>query len=86
MPAQYRWLICFLVALFLLFYAVPQLPVKGSPLEAGYSLLWLFFCLLVIGSNLYALLGGTTGRAAPQVRREIRQVQKGERMRGTGVR
>jgi integral membrane sensor domain MASE1 len=57
MPAKYRWLICLFVGLFTLFYAVPLLPVHGTELELGFSLIWLFFCLLVIGANLYALLG-----------------------------
>ena len=86
MPAHYRWLICFLVALFLLFYAAPQLPVKGSPLEAAYSLLWLFFCLLVIGSNLYAILDRKEQRTVPQAQREARAAGKARRLRGTSLR
>ncbi len=58
--AEYRWLICLFVGLFVLFYAVPLLPVYGTPLEVAFSLSWLCFCLLMIGANLYALLSVST--------------------------
>ncbi|GAB7388653.1 hypothetical protein BSNK01_24910 [Bacillaceae bacterium] len=53
-----RALSCFILALALLFYAVPRVPLAGeSPLATGFSVLWLSFALLVVGANLHHALG-----------------------------
>lgn len=49
-------MICLIVAGFLLWFAVPKLPVYGTGIEFGFSLLWLGFCVLVIAANLHGLL------------------------------
>jgi hypothetical protein len=56
MNRSLRLWICFVGGLLLLGIAVPRLPVYGSTIELGFSLLWIAFCLLVIGANLYALM------------------------------
>lgn len=56
MNLKNRLLISFIVALAVLWIAIPRLPVHGTSLEFGFSLLWIAFALLVIGANLYALL------------------------------
>jgi predicted membrane protein len=45
------------LGLAMLFYAIPQLP-GLSPSAAGvFSVVWLLFGILVIGANLYYLIG-----------------------------
>jgi type VI protein secretion system component VasK len=56
MKTKTRLLISFGVALILLWIALPRLPLYGTSMQFGFSLLWLTFCLLVIGANLYSLL------------------------------
>lgn len=56
MKLKTRLWISFLVASALFFFSLPRLPVYGTSLEFGFSIIWLSLCLLVIGSNLYALL------------------------------
>lgn len=55
---KFRAISCLVFALCLIFYAVPRLPVQGiSQLATGFSLVWIAFALLVIGSNLYFVIG-----------------------------
>ncbi|WP_134699886.1 hypothetical protein [Ammoniphilus sp. YIM 78166] len=55
---KFRALSCLVFALCLIFYAVPRLPVQGiSQLATGFSLVWIAFAFLVIGSNLYFVMG-----------------------------
>ncbi|RKD23769.1 hypothetical protein BEP19_04895 [Ammoniphilus oxalaticus] len=59
-----RALSCFILALGLLFYAAPRLPIEGfSEMATGFSLIWTSFALLVIGGNLqYVLRDGRRTR------------------------
>ena len=55
---KFRALSCFILALCLVFYAIPRLPTQGiSELATGFSVIWTLFALLVIGSNLLYVLG-----------------------------
>gem|GEM_PF-4866128 len=56
MKERMRLFICLVVAIALLAVAMPRLPVYGSDIQSGFSMVWLAFCLLVIGANLHALL------------------------------
>lgn len=56
MKLKARLWISFIVALGLLFFALARLPVYGSSIEFGFSIIWLSFCMLVIGANFYAIL------------------------------
>lgn len=78
MKQRTRLLISFIVALFLLAVAVPQLPIYGGDLAFGFSILWLAFCLLVIAANLYALLRLGRGEVVerPALSKEQRQAIK----------
>lgn len=51
-----RWLLSLFIAIALLFYAFPRLPIGSSGWSHYFSLLWLVFALLVIGGNLAAVL------------------------------
>jgi integral membrane sensor domain MASE1 len=55
MSTKARLFVSFVAALTLLWVAVPKLPMYGTTLELTYSLVWLSFCLLVIGANLHSL-------------------------------
>jgi hypothetical protein len=56
MKQKTRLFISFVGALVLLWMALPRLPLYGNQLQFGFSLLWLSFCLIVVGANLHALL------------------------------
>lgn len=56
MKLKTRLWISFVAALILFWIALPRLPLYGTSTQVGFSLLWLSFCLLVIGANLYSLL------------------------------
>lgn len=56
MKTKTRLFISFVIALSLLLFALPRLPVYGSELQFGFSVLWLSFCIIVIGANFHALL------------------------------
>ncbi|MDQ0337893.1 cbb3-type cytochrome oxidase subunit 3 [Caldalkalibacillus uzonensis] len=78
MALKYRLIISFIVALWLLWFAVPRLPLYGTDLQFGFSVLWLAFCLLVIGANLHALLRLGRGEAVERhaLNKEQREVMK----------
>ncbi|RXT04800.1 hypothetical protein [Ammoniphilus sp. CFH 90114] len=61
---KFRALSCLVFALCLVFYAVPRLPVQVSELATGFSLAWIAFALLVIGSNLFFVLGSNPSRTS----------------------
>lgn len=55
---KFRALSCLILALCLVFYAVPRLPVYStSELATGFSLIWSIFAMVVIGSNLLYVIG-----------------------------
>jgi len=55
---KFRALSCFILALCLVFYAIPRLPTQGiSELATGFSVIWTLFALIVIGANLLFVLG-----------------------------
>ena len=55
---KFRALSCLILALCLVFYAVPRLPTQSlSELATGFSVIWTLFALLVIGSNLLFVIG-----------------------------
>lgn len=78
MTLKARLLISLILAIFVLAVAVPLLPVYGSKIQFGFSLLWLSFCLLVIAANLHALLrlGGGEVVQRPALSREQREAIK----------
>ncbi|EGL83073.1 hypothetical protein CathTA2_1413 [Caldalkalibacillus thermarum TA2.A1] len=76
MALKFRLMISFIVALWLLWFAVPRLPLYGTDLQFGFSVLWLAFCLLVIAANLHALLRLGRGEEVerPALTKEQREV------------
>lgn len=53
----FRIMLCFILAILLVFYAVPSLPFEHMSGQAtGFSIIWLSFAFIVIGANLHALL------------------------------
>lgn len=56
MKIKIRLWFSFVIALILFWIALPRLPLYGTSVQFGFSLLWLSFCLLVIGANLYSIL------------------------------
>lgn len=78
MKTRHRLLISFIVALFLLGLAVPRLPMYGTTIEFGFSILWLAFCLLVIAANFHALLRLGRGETVekPMMTKEQREAIK----------
>jgi hypothetical protein len=69
-----RLWISFVVAIGLLIFALPRLPMHGTTIQFGFSLLWTMFCLLVIAANLYALL--RLGRGETLERPALNKEQK----------
>ncbi|MEW9670703.1 hypothetical protein [Ammoniphilus sp. 3BR4] len=62
---KFRALSCLVFALCLVFYAVPRLPIQGqSELATNFSFVWLAFAMLVVGSNLFYVLGPERQRSA----------------------
>ncbi|WLD92363.1 hypothetical protein [Alkalihalobacillus sp. AL-G] len=51
-----RILLSLLLAIALVYFAVPFLPEMGTGISAWFSLLWLAFAMLVIGGNFSTLL------------------------------
>ncbi|GAX89460.1 hypothetical protein [Effusibacillus lacus] len=45
------------LGLAVIFYAIPQLPGLSWSLGGVFSVVWLLFGILVVGSNLYYLIG-----------------------------
>ncbi|WP_025027353.1 hypothetical protein [Caldalkalibacillus mannanilyticus] len=87
MKVRSRLFISLVVALALLWVAIPRLPVYGSKVEFGFSILWLAFCLLVIGANLHALLRLGRGEVvdkpalSKEQREAMRRIQRYKRRR-----
>ncbi|WP_160723988.1 hypothetical protein [Bacillus sp. USDA818B3_A] len=51
-----RYLLCLLLAGFMLYFAVPRLSINLDGPEGIFSLTWLAFALMVIAGNLTGLL------------------------------
>ena len=51
-----RLLLCLLLALALMYFALPNLPIFGGGIDRIFAYSWLLFCLFVIGGNLSGLL------------------------------
>jgi len=52
-----RALSCLILAIFLMFYGIPRLPISNlSDFGTGFSVIWTLFALLVIGGNLMFVL------------------------------
>jgi len=71
-----RYLLCFLLAAALMYYAVPKLPFSASGYSGLFACVWLGFALLVIAGNLSGLLYSpkkkSHNRREIQARRRIR--------------
>lgn len=52
------------IGLALLFYALPRLPQATWSLEGAFTIAWLSFSVLIIGANLYQLIGVDKERQA----------------------
>lgn len=78
MKIRTRLMISFVVAIILLWVAVPNLPIYGSKIDFGFSVLWLTFCLLVIAANFHALLriGRGENVERPILTKEQRQAMR----------
>lgn len=51
-----RLLLSLLLAMALVYFALPQLPLGVDGLGGIFAIAWLVFALMVIGGNLYGLL------------------------------
>lgn len=51
-----RYILCLLVAAFMLYFALPKFSIFAQGLEGIFSISWLTLVLLVIAGNLSALL------------------------------
>lgn len=73
---KFRALSCLILALCLLFYALPRLPVSGfSDMATGFSLIWTLFAIVVVGSNLLYTLRAE-GRDRVRVQSRPRKLDK----------
>jgi hypothetical protein len=51
-----RYLLCLLLCAFMLYFAVPRLPLHAEGAAGIFSIAWMSFALVVIAGNLTALL------------------------------
>ncbi|MEI5905473.1 hypothetical protein WAK64_00140 [Bacillus spongiae] len=51
-----RYLLCFLLAGAMLYYAAPRLTLSISGIEGYFSIAWLAFAFIVLAGNLTAML------------------------------
>lgn len=51
-----RYVLCLLIAAFMLYYALPKFSIFAQGLEGIFTISWLTLVLLVIAGNLSALL------------------------------
>ncbi|WP_216828925.1 hypothetical protein [Alkalihalobacterium elongatum] len=51
-----RLLLCLLLALALIYFAVPRIPLGDPGLGGLFAIAWLTFALIVVGGNLVGLL------------------------------
>jgi hypothetical protein len=64
-----RYLLCLLLTAFMLYFAVPRLPLHADGTAGIFSMVWLSFALIVIAGNLTALLY-TPKKAALNLKKE----------------
>ncbi|WP_209122089.1 hypothetical protein [Alkalihalobacillus sp. BA299] len=51
-----RLLLCLLLALAVVYFAVPRIPLGDPGLAGVFAIAWLLFALIVVGGNLVGLL------------------------------
>jgi hypothetical protein len=78
-----RLLFCLLFCGFLLYYAVPNLSIRGGGLEGTFAISWLLLALIVIGGNLVGLLY-TPKKQRARNYKQISSSQKQQKMRQLG--
>ncbi|WP_257346579.1 hypothetical protein [Pseudalkalibacillus decolorationis] len=76
-----RILLSLLLALALVYFAVPYLPEMGTGLNSMFSFLWLAFAFLVIGGNFSTLLFGKVRANQTHVLRRKRIAVNRKRIR-----
>ncbi|WP_316570954.1 hypothetical protein [Neobacillus sp. YIM B06451] len=54
--AKNRYMLCFLVAIFLIYYGGPRLPLDFASTDGIFTLSWTILALLVVGGNLTGAL------------------------------
>ncbi|WP_409270904.1 hypothetical protein V1499_16205 [Neobacillus sp. SCS-31] len=73
--AKNRYMLCFLLAIFLIYYGGPRLPLDFVSTDGIFTVSWTVLALLVVGGNLAGALkvkgaaGGGTVRTKEQRRR-----------------
>ncbi len=63
-----RYLLCLLLCLVLLYFAVPRLAPGAAGLEGVFAISWLAFSFLVIAGNLSALLFSRQNREQKRIK------------------
>jgi hypothetical protein len=61
------------LGLAMLFFALPRLPHVTMSLEGAFTLSWLLFAMLIVGANLYYLIGADRDNQARRKRNAILQ-------------
>ena len=64
-----RYLLCLLLCAFMLYVAVPRLPLHAEGTAGIFSIVWISFAIMVIAGNLTGLLY-TPKKAAVRSRKE----------------
>ncbi|WP_053367380.1 hypothetical protein [Bacillus sp. FJAT-27245] len=54
--AKNRYMLCFLLAIFLIYYAGPRLPLDFASSEGLFTASWTVLALLVVGGNIAGAL------------------------------
>ncbi|OCA91376.1 hypothetical protein A8F94_05830 [Bacillus sp. FJAT-27225] len=65
-----RLLICLLLAILMVYYAVPRLSLEFSSEAGAFTIAWAMAALLVIGGNMAGLVKEAKGKTTQQTRRK----------------
>ncbi|MGZ4032765.1 MAG: hypothetical protein ACXVDJ_09510 [Tumebacillaceae bacterium] len=61
------------LGLAMLFFALPRLPHVTASVEGAFTVSWLLFAMLIVGANLYYLVGADRDNQARRKRNAILQ-------------
>jgi hypothetical protein len=59
------------LGLAMLFFALPRLPHVTMSMEGAFTVSWLLFAMLIVGANLYYLIGADRDNQARRKRNDI---------------